>query len=259
MKVLVYQFHTDLGKEKNFSSGKHKNNYGNYWEYSKKSVEKYCETYGFDYVFKNPKKDEYKPFAFNCQAFDKYFMLDNYSNYYDYLIWLDSDILIKPNAKNIILEHKHHFNEGCQILARLPQGEKYLYEDTMSATGHINSGVLVFKTKHLNNNFSNAHCARNHSFPQLSNVVDRFNKGYWYQYWEEKFKDDVVLRTNGSIVEEDILYKAIITYGIRLGALHRKWNYDVEIMNEDYDKSYFIHYTHHAKTYMKRDYERIYG
>jgi hypothetical protein len=65
--------------------------------YSLPLMHRYAEKFGYDLINITEKDDEYKRHIF----FNK-FQINNYKDKYEFILYLDSDILINPNSPNII-------------------------------------------------------------------------------------------------------------------------------------------------------------
>jgi hypothetical protein len=198
MKVLVYQFH----KKDTFTmipDGFRTipvESYGNYWELSAKSVKKYADKWGFDYLFLNPgPEDDYKPFMFNETQFERYRSIEFLKNY-DAVLYIDSDVLITPDADNIV----DIYNDGyTNICTSTGLGAKILESHVKDSFSHERSikadvGIMIFYKKSIFVNDLRAlkiktYGAGNRLARHITENLDPLTK-WWenWEYWEPYIK-----------------------------------------------------------------------
>jgi lipopolysaccharide biosynthesis glycosyltransferase len=265
-KRLIYQFHVDYSdRSKNvFGESVKRNEIGEYWEYSKKTVERYAKKVGADYIFENPSEEEYKPHAFNVETFDKYRAI-RYLDTYDQVLYLDTDVLIRSQARNIFdtYENKAH------IIVFFNVADKAMYKDlTRFSTGRINSGVILFNNKRILDNPEfkpeidtlnlNIYSANQSNVgTKQENILHKYSKGKWHEYWEEKHSDEITYLKNKTASDENFLYRIIDIYGIPHFHLHRKWNFQIGRFTEALDDAQFMHFVGTEKKHMKYVYHNL--
>ena len=227
-----------------------------FWKLSSITCKKYAEKYGFDYFFDNPNEDDYKPYLFNAPAFER-FKVFQYLKEYDVVIWVDSDVLINPDADNIV--EKYSDDSFCQysnIVVNTNMGDKALYNDKISLkkVGYANTGVFI--------------CYRDSRFMDLYEQVN-YNKvcgivydDYWWKHLDKHYCNVTKLE-NGEYNTEDFMGYLINHMSIHANHLDRKYNYQVShkikidtslILKQS---SQFLHFSLDTKKYMKEYFNLI--
>ena len=166
MKTLIYQYYyTKPGTENSIDPG------FQYYEMSKNSISAYASMIGSDYIFMNheipttPFYGIFEPFRKGNE--EKPYWCENY----DYICFVDSDILATRNAKNVFevaSDSKITINRSESVLSheqhRLPENilkynstfagdPRYTPKDQNPLdpgrhnTYHANSGVVIFPKK----------------------------------------------------------------------------------------------------------------
>jgi lipopolysaccharide biosynthesis glycosyltransferase len=261
-KRLIYQFHVDYSdRSKNvFGESVKRNEIGEYWEYSKKTVERYAKKVGADYIFESPTEAEYKPHAFNVETFDKYRCI-KYLSEYDQVLYIDTDVLIQPRARNIF----DTYLDNAHIIVFFNVADKAMYKDsTRASTGKINSGVILFnntrfvkeKAKLYTIDIKSAHF-RNREDPNQQKRINKYSKGYWHEYWEEKHAEEITYLRNMTPSDENFFHRIIDLYGIPNFHLHRKWNFQFGKFTEEIEDAQFIHFIEEGKQYMEYAYYQL--
>lgn len=183
MNFLIYQYF-EIKDDKMHS----KINFP-YQEISKKSISKYAETFGIDYIF----YDNGAPY-FTFYGIFLPFLNGDYKKY-DAICFIDSDVLATTSAKNIFNGinidriNTNHMNTGPLVVEKISSG------DPWNDIGHANSGVVVFPKKIYSNiiNFIGDLSSHFHSndvsllggYDQL--VINNFEKKYGYSDLNFKF------------------------------------------------------------------------
>jgi hypothetical protein len=139
MKVLLYQFHLKQDDLAFAVKDKYISNYGEYWKLSSNTCKIYAEKWGWDYIFDNPTSEEWKPFCIPEPQFEQ-FRCIKYLKKYDAVLFVDSDVLIKPGSPNIIEEYR---KDETSIVVNTSVGNKLLGEVDHSAIG-LNTGVVIW-------------------------------------------------------------------------------------------------------------------
>jgi hypothetical protein len=246
MKVLLYQFHMEPSDNEN--SFFHKEKYDRpiqdkYWELSSITCKRYAEKYGFDYIFDSPNEVDYKPFLFNSLNFEK-FKVFKYLEHYDAILYVDSDVLIVPNADNIVEKYNTGWSE---LVINTSIGDKALYKDKLAykRCGFGNAGVQIY---YRYSDFSDLYSYKN---VLKYNGVDI--KDFW---WKNLYLYEPLMTKmeNGRYNDEDFLQLLTLTIGFHVDHLDRKYNYpfnkNIRLFE---DKSpQFIHFLMETKKHMKR-------
>ena len=139
MKTLVYQYYRDhtLEERKKELKQSYLDVGYEYWEYSRKSIEKYAELCGSEYKFlSNPVKDNLPPFFGIFEPF-----YEGWCHEYDSICFIDSDILATVDAKNIF-DYASEENISAHLLKQ--NYKPVVGEYWLEMGGHFNSGVVVF-------------------------------------------------------------------------------------------------------------------
>lgn len=275
MKRLIYQFHVDFkDRSKNvFGKNFNRNSIGEYWNYSIDSVRRYCNKYGIDYKLDKPSEEEYKPWAFGVETFDKYRSIQ-YLNKYDQVLYLDTDIIISPLAENIFDVYKDVGLIGVFHTA----ADRSYNSDTTRVGGLLNTGVLLFNNDHplyaigakqagLIANYT-SHLIRSdittanrpkgskHNKKLLAKFQKPNETGYWkwWENWEDLFSDYVTYLKDGSVSDENLFYHILSVYKLLPFHIDRKWNHPWAL-HPNMDTVNFIHFLGNDKKGMKEVYE----
>jgi len=252
MKVLLYQFHLQK-KELSFATKSQLfGDYGEYWKLSSKSCKKYAEKWGWDYIFNNPTEDEWKPFCVDQPQFEQFRSIQ-YLNNYDVVVFVDSDVLIKPNAPNVVDEYK---NDGTNIVVNTTVGNRILEGSSPSSIG-VNTGVVLwFKSSKVIKDLYRIEA------DEIFTTGDFFEFKKGLKWWEEleDLKPFMGKFPSGFYNDDKFLTFLISVYSIPTSHLHSKYNYrfsprnKFDIMSDD---NWFIHYTENTKSYMEQHYNII--
>lgn len=237
MKVLLYQFHLE-----NYSPWKDQNDYNRYWEYSSKSCKAYAQTHGYDYFF-DYKTDEsdWSPWYIPEPHFEQFASID-YLRDYDAVLYIDTDILIKPNSPDIV---KEYANENANIIINSRIGNQLLGHTDIRQTLSFNTGTVLWYDKS----------------PYVDSLYEYVTINRDFQWWEDLNKQDWF---NGSLKsgyynEEKFLGIFLEVYGINFSHLDQKYNFKYRprrknILSNDI---YFIHYQKDMKKYIRDHYNLI--
>ena len=254
MKVLLYQFHI-----KNFFPTE---KYGTYWELSHESCRQYAKTYGFDYkldLYGN--KESWIPlFSFIQEPQWEQFRAIRYLKDYDAVLFVDSDVLIKANADNIIEKYK---NENSNIIVNTRIGNKILNTNYEKNTLQFNTGVVLWYNKTQNiENFYNLK-PRNYAYRNdhflLSKFVENRKGLRWWENWED-LQDFVGKYPTGRLHDEKFLSLIISLFDLTFAHLDCKYNYrfiNEELFYNHFNYAQFIHYPGKKKQFMKKHYNLI--
>ena len=132
MKVLVYQFHVEYEESNAYK----------FWEMSSNTCKRYADTYGFDYLFNKSNIKDHIPYMFNSLNFDKFKAIEFLKDY-DAVLYIDTDILITPDAENIVAKYNTKF---ANVVVNTSYGDKAIYRDLQSLkkVKGISSGVIIW-------------------------------------------------------------------------------------------------------------------
>lgn len=255
MKVLLYQFHV----ENCFSNEEHK--YGKYWELSHKSCSKYAARHGFDYILDYyPNKESWNPlFSFMPEPGWEQFKAIQYLKDYDAVIFIDSDVLIKPNADNIVEEYK---KENSNIVVNTRIGNK-IFKMYESDTLQFNTGIIIWynKTNRTNDfyNLKPKDYADNKGVFMQGDFIESRKDLRWWEKWDD-FKSLIGKKKSGFYNDEKFLSLIVSIFDLTVSHLHHKYNYrftnetEFNIISENVQ---FIHYVGHKKIHMQKHYNLI--
>jgi len=274
MKRLIYQFHVDFkDRSKNvFGKNFNRNDIGEYWNYSIDSVRQYCDKYGIDYKLDQPSEEEYKPWAFGVETFDKYRSIQ-YLCKYDQVLYLDTDIIVNPLADNIFDAYQDVGLVGAFHTA----ADRSYNPDNRRIGGLLNTGVLLFNNDHplcsivekqaglasvpnflIRSDITSANKPRGSKYNK--ELLAKFQKpngtGYWkwWENWEELFSDYVTYLKDGSVSDENLFHHILSVYKLLPFHIDRKWNYPYALY-PNLDIVNFIHFLGNDKKGMKEVYE----
>lgn len=259
MKVLVYQFHL---QKKGLSFAVNGNNvgidYGEYWKLSSQSCKRYADSHGFDYLLMSPTEDEWEPWFIPEPQFDQFRAIDFLKDY-DAVLFVDTDILIKPESPNIVEEYK---SKKSNIVLNTCIGNGIL-ENEIGAVAGYNTGVVLYYKKSLNTtdlrNLKPKKYAYNEGIFLLGDFIEGRKDLKWWQRWED-FKPFIGKFKSGMHNDDKFMGFLISVFSLSISHLDRKYNYlfDPKNMNKIFsDNVYFIHYIESYKKYMKDHYNLI--
>lgn len=257
MKVLLYQFHLKQNTSSFTTKEKYISDFGEYWKLSSNTCKSYAEKWGWDYIFDNPTSDEWNPFFIPEPQFEQFRAIEYLKNY-DAVLFVDSDILIKPNSPNVVEIYKKN---KTPIVVNTGIGNKLLGEKDFPIVG-INTGVVIWYKNSKNiknlpyikgyNYFHNDICLLGSFFESRKNL----------KWWEklEDFKPFVGKFESGFYNDDKFLTLLISMYNIPVSHLHSNYNYrftsdrHCDILSNNI---YFIHYMKNTKLHMKQHYNLI--
>jgi len=257
MRVLLYQFHLNQNKLSFATKNRYINDYSEYWKLSSNTCKLYAEKWGWDYIFDNPTPDQWTPFCIPEPQFEQ-FRCIKYLKDYDAVLFVDSDVLIKPNSPNIVKEYEKN---KTSIVVNTSVGNKLLGEKDYSVVG-INTGVVIWYKN--SKNITDLPCASfdhyfdNNVYPFGSFIESRKNLKWWKQL--NDFEPLMGKFESGFYNDDKFLTLLISIYNIPISHLHSKYNYHFTIGRENNILSnnvYFIHYLKNMKSYMKKHYNLI--
>jgi lipopolysaccharide biosynthesis glycosyltransferase len=269
LKRLLYQFHVDFkDRSKNvFGESFDRVSVGEYWKHSTTFAKAYCERYGIDYKFEFLSEEEYTPWAFGVETFDKYRAIQ-YLDEYDQVLYVDTDVIIHPNADNIFEEFKDKGLVGYfDNIA-----DRYIHNDNYSI-GKINSGVILYNNynKNLNGGQSKM-CAMNiysahwpcRGTDAEEYILKRYRKGKWWTYWEEKHSENITYLKNKTPSDENFFHYIVNLYTLLPFHIGRKYNYRKNFKEKPLVRHgsgmietspSFIHYEGATKSLIHKDFE----
>ena len=254
MKILLYQFHL-----KNKSPWN--NNYGDYWKLSSNSCSRYAEKYGYDYIFDFHENETTWTPWFLPETHWEQFRAIEYLKDYDAVLFVDTDIIIKSNAPNIVNEYS---DSGYPLIVNTKIGNQISGNDLGSAsTISLNTGVVLWykKSKYINDlyNMDISEYYHSDNIFILGDFLESRKNKKWWQDWSD-FKPLIGKLSSGYHNEERFLSLITEMYIIPKAHLHEKYNYrftlykNPDILLEDI---YFIHYANTSKKMMKIHYNLI--
>ena len=269
MKRLLYQFHVDFkDRSKNvFGESFDRVSVGEYWKHSTTFAKAYCERYGIDYKFEFLSEEEYKPWAFGVETFDKYRAIQ-FLNEYDQVLYVDTDVIIHENADNIFEEFKDSGLVGYFDNV----ADRYLHKDSNSV-GKINSGVILFNNANKNLESGLGKLYKMDIFsgnypcegtPSETHILKKFSKGKWWEYWEEKHSENITYLKNKTASDENFFHYIVNLYTLLPFHIGRKYNYRKKFREKPLVRSgsgmievppSFIHYEGSSKKLIHKDFE----
>ena len=259
MKVLLYQFHLlkDTGLTFTMSDD---GDFGEYWKLSSKSCKKYADRFGWDYILDSPSEDSWIPFFLPEPQFEQFRAIEFLKDY-DAVIFVDTDILIKPNSPNIVNIYE---SNGTPIVINTAIGNN-LSGDLGGAIG-VNSGVVIWynKSKFTNNLYElkpiDYGWVNNNTFFLGEFIKERQNLKWW-ERWED-FIPFIGQFRSGYYNDDKFLGFIISVFSLPISHLAAKYNYRIrnkkdanKILDDDI---HFIHYVGNSKQFMKKHYEVIF-
>lgn len=257
MKVLLYQFHLNQSKLSFATKDKYINDYGEYWKLSSNTCKLYAEKWGWDYIFDNPTSEEWEPFFIPEPQFEQ-FRCIKYLKDYDAVLFVDSDILIKPDSPNVVEEYKKN---KTSIVVNTSIGNKLLGENDYSVIG-VNTGVVIWYKD--SNNIANLPYIKNDQYfdngvYSIGSFLESRGSIKWWKNLED-FESFIGKFESGFHNDDKFLTFLISIYNIPVSHLHSKYNYRfTNRTNSDIlsDNIHFIHYIANMKSYIKQHYNLI--
>lgn len=232
------------------------------------SVEKYCKRYDIDYIVLDQPLDTDVSNHHKIGIQKLLIASQDWSSKYDKIMWLDSDIYISKNAKNVfddIVSNKiymvnpyfyndklyfdnitherenkiYTLDEGIEIHKKMAKEFGCYNETDLNVPYYFNQGVMVFQPKHHSeylNNLYKTEVLRNikHGVTDINGNKNPHGE-FWFQY---KFQAD------GMLDVLDHKYNSVWTF---YRSLHYT-PYDSQIdlllpLKKFIDNSYFCHFT----------------
>lgn len=270
MKRLLYQFHVDFkDRSKNvFGESFDRVSVGEYWQYSSQAARSYCNRYDIDYEFEFLKEEEYVPWCFGVETFDKYRAIKRLSDY-DQVLYVDTDVIILPDADNIFNEFK-----GSGLVGYFENvTDKYMHRDNRSL-GKINSGVILYNNYNTNLGGGKSRMysmgIRSAHYPCLGtdsekHILEKYGKGKWWEHWEEKHAENVTFLKNRTPSDENFFHFIVNLYTLLPFHIGRKYNYrkrftEYPLIRKNSSivevKPSFIHYEGNTKKFIREDIDR---
>jgi hypothetical protein len=253
MKVLLYQFHLENQSPWN------NNNHDNYWELSSKSCKKYADKWGYDYIFDYHKnKNTWTPW-FLPETHWEQFRAIEYLKDYDAVLFVDSDVLIKPYSPNIVSEYQS-FNTNLILNTRIGNQIFNYSVGTLS----INTGVVLWynKSKYTDDLYNltpKKYAYFNNDIFSLGKFLQKRENKRWWEDWQD-FEFLIGKLSSGQYNEERFFSIIIEMFVIPTSHLHHKYNYRfTSLKNYDIlsDNVHFIHYQTNSKNLMQKHYNLI--
>ena len=232
---------------------------------SHESCRQYAEINGFDYkldLYEN--KESWIPlFPFMPVPGWEQFRAIRYLKDYDAVLFVDSDILIKPYSDNIVKKYK---NEGSNIIVNTRIGNKVLNTDQKN-TLQFNTGVMIwYNNSFLCNNLydyrpiNSAYWASGSKTRfLLGDFIESRMKLRWWERWED-FSMFIGKNKSGIPDDERFLTLIISLFDIPIGHLDYRYNYrfvNEQKLSEEINNVQFIHYLGKKKMYMQKHYDLI--
>lgn len=258
MKVLVYQFHL---QKKGLTFAVNGDNigfdYGEYWKLSSESCKKYADKYGFDYLLMSPTEDEWEPWFIPEPQFEQFRAVDFLKDY-DAVLYVDTDVLIKPNSPNIV---KKYYRKGVNIVLNTVIGNNII-EGTTGAVAGYNTGIVLYYKKSLNtDNLRKLKPEFHEGFGlfSLGDFIESRKELRWWERWDD-FKPFIGKFKSGMHNDDRFMGFLINMFMLPVAHLGREFNYlfDPKDMNKILsDDVYFIHYIESYKKYMNDHYNLI--
>jgi hypothetical protein len=258
MKVLIYQFHL---QKKGLSFAVNGDNigvdYGEYWKLSSESCKRYADKYGFDYLLMSPTEDEWEPWFIPEPQFEQFRAVDFLKDY-DAVLFVDTDVIIKPNSPDIV---KKYYWKGANIILNTAIGNNIIDGKRGALIGY-NTGVVLYYKKSVN--ISDLRELKpkymeNHGHFSLGSFLEPRKDLRWWERWED-FKPFLGKFKSGMHNDDKFMGFLINVFMLSVAHLDRKFNYlfdPKQIDNILSDKVYFIHYIESHKKYMKDHYNLI--
>ena len=185
MKVLLYQFHlkktglTFATNRKNLGA-----DYGDYWKLSVQSCKEYAKKHNFDYKLVSPTEEEWEPWFVPEPQFEQFRAIE-FLKEYDAVLYVDTDVLIKPSCPNIVEKYK---KDGTNIVLSTGIGTALLNKKR-GAVGAYQTGVVIWYNKSLNTeslrDLKPIDYAYNGSHFALGDFIESRRDLHWWERWED--------------------------------------------------------------------------
>lgn len=259
MKVLLYQFHLQKkGLTFAVNCDNIGNDYNEHWKLSSQSCIQYAKKHGFDYKLLSPTEEEWEPWFIPEPQFDQFRAVEFLGDY-DAVLYVDTDVLIKPNSPNVIEEYK---KEGTNIILNTCIGNALLGERKGAVAGY-NTGVVLYYNKSLNTNNLKELRPEEYAYHKgiftLGDFIESRKELRWWERWED-FKPFIGKFKSGMHNDDKFMGFLITTFMLPVGHLHKKYNYIINSKKPYealFDDVYFVHYTEDDKKYMQEHYNLI--
>jgi hypothetical protein len=206
----------------------------------------------------NPTKDEWIPWFITEPQFEQFRAIE-FLNSYDAVIYVDTDIIIKPGSPNIIKKYR---SDGTNIVLNTTIGNNLLGEKKPAVSGY-NTGVVIWYNKSFNTkslvNLKPKNYGYNLNTFALGDFIESRKDFKWWKRWDD-FKPFIGKFKSGMYNDDKFMGFLISVFNIPVSHLHRKYNYIVtpnNINNILSDNIYFIHYTESNKNLMEKHYNLI--
>lgn len=262
MKRLIFQCHIDdPAKRHTYFKAElfERAAAGEYWHYSFDTVRQYAERIGSDYECYTADKPTW---AFECELFEKYRAVSRLGKY-DQVLYLDSDILVHPNADNIFNEYE---DAGCvgvyhNIVDRALRPDCPVHN---GQRGLINSGVILLNNSctRLRGKLRNFNITSAHRFNEMwgeTAILDKYGwETAWWKDWDSRFKDELSVWDDGTPCEENLFHWLIYRFNCLPFHLDRVWNYKEGYMRRGRSRAQFLHYTGMTKQSIPKLYQELY-
>lgn len=257
MKVLLYQFFLN---DSYFSTQRDFQNTENYWKLSRDSCKKYAEKNGWDYILDyHDNLESWQPFSFKESYFERFKSI-KYLKDYDAVVYVDSDVLIKSTAPDIVKEYR---KDNTNVVVNTSIGSKILEETSRNYTIGVNTGVMIWYNK--SRNTENLYSLRPRDYAwsngtfNLGEFIKKRQDLRWWENWEDF--SDFTGRCKFGLRHSDMWLPFIVSlYTLPMSHLNEKYNYkfspkkERDILSETVQ---FIHYEMDTKQYMEKHYDLI--
>lgn len=258
MKVLLYQFFIN---DNHITDKRNLKNIQGYWELSHNSCKLYAEKNGWDYYLEyHDNRDFWNPTFFKDSSWFERFNAVKYLKDYDAVVYMDSDILIKPSTEDIVKKYR---KDKTNIVLNTAIGNRLLGETSRNYTIGSNSGVVIFYNESKNTKSLYSLKPRNYAWDNNVFTLSEFIKKRQDLYWWEKWEDfsDFTGSCKFGLRHIDMWFPFIIsTYVLSQSHLHEKYNWKFTPKNENKilsDGIQIIHYEMDTKQYMEKHYNLI--
>lgn len=257
MKVLLYQFFLN---DSYYSTQRDFQNTDGYWKLSSNSCRRYAEKNGWNYFLDyHENTSSWSPFAFSQSYFERFKSIE-YLKDYDAVVYVDSDILIKPSADNIVKEYR---KDNTNIVVNTSVGSKLLGESSRNYTIGVNTGVMIWYNKSNNTNDLYSLRPVDYGWNKDTFMLPEFLEKRQHLKWWEKWEDlsEFTGRCKYGLRHSDMWLPFIVSiFVLPMSHLHEKYNWkfspkrELDITSEDV---HFIHYEENTKEYMQKHYNLI--
>jgi hypothetical protein len=258
MKVLLYQFFIN---DNYITDKRNLENTQGYWELSRNSCKLYAEKNGWDYYLEYyDNKNSWTPSFFKDSFWFERFNAVKYLKDYDAVVYVDSDVLIKPSAQDIVKEYRKY---NTNIVVNTSIGSKILNETSRNYTIGVNTGVMIWYNKSKNTNDLYNLKPKNYAWHEntftLGEFIRKRQNLRWWENWEDF--SDFTGRCKFGLRHSDMWLPFITSiYILPMSHLDEKYNYKFSPKKENdimLDDIQFIHYEMNTKNYMEKHYNLI--